>query len=120
MPGLNIRLLDEDSLPLIVIIAGFLVSAYTILGRLQAVIWTDVLQGIALMGGGVLCLPIIVSQLPGGFAELFRVAAADNFWVSTFANLVLFGVAYFVSLLIGSRHGKDLTGLTIWRPDSGS
>ena len=47
-------------------------------------------------------------------------AMPDNFWVSTFANLLLFGVAYFVSLLIGSRHGKDLTGLSIWRPGSKS
>ncbi len=74
----SILQLDEDSLPLIIIVAGFLVSAYTILGGLQAVIWTDVLQGIALIGGGLLCLPIIVSQLPGGLAELFRVAVADN------------------------------------------
>ncbi len=47
-------------------------------------------------------------------------AKPDNFWVSTFANLLLFGVAYGVSLLIGSRHGKDLTGLTVWRPTSRS
>ena len=44
----------------------------------------------------------------------------DNFWVSAFANLLLFGVAYFVSLLIGSRHGRNLTGLTVWRPGSRS
>ncbi len=69
---------DENSLPLIIIVAGFLVSAYTIMGGLQAVIWTDVFQGIALIGGGLLCLPIIVSQLPGGFAQLFSIAAADN------------------------------------------
>ena len=55
--------------------------------------------------------------------ELFpslSAALPDNFWVSTFANLVLFGVAYFVSILIGSRHRRDLKGLTIWRPRSGS
>ena len=49
-----------------------------------------------------------------------RLAAAmpNNYWVSTFANLLLFGVAYGVSLLIGSRHGRDLTGLTIWHSGS--
>ena len=69
---------DEATLPLIIITAGVLVSVYTIVGGLQAVIWTDVLQGIALIGGGLLCLPVIVSQLPGGLGELFRVAIADN------------------------------------------
>ncbi len=49
-----------------------------------------------------------------------KLAAAmpGNFWVSVFANLLLFGVAYTMSLFIGSRHGKSLTGLTIWRQDS--
>jgi len=39
----------------------------------------------------------------------------DHFWVSTFANLLLFGAAYAVSLLIGNRQDEDPTGLTIWR-----
>jgi SSS family solute:Na+ symporter len=69
---------DDDLLPVIIVVAGVLVSAYTIIGGLQAVIWTDVLQGIALMGGGLICLPIIVSQLPGGFSELFGVAISDD------------------------------------------
>ncbi len=42
-------------------------------------------------------------------------AVPDHFWVSTFANLLLFGVAYGASLLIGNRRDVDLTGLTIWR-----
>ena len=69
---------DISSIPSIIIIGGVLVSAYTIVGGLKAVIWTDVLQGVALIGGGMICLPIIVSQLPGGFTELFEVASTDN------------------------------------------
>ena len=69
---------EVDSIPVIIIIGGALVSAYTIVGGLRAVIWTDVLQGIALIGGGLICLPVIVSQLSGGFTELFQVAAADD------------------------------------------
>ncbi|MCH8148966.1 MAG: hypothetical protein IH987_13470, partial [Planctomycetes bacterium] len=37
-------------------------------------------------------------------------------WVSTFANMVMFGVGYAASFLFGSRHQRDLTGLTIWQP----
>ena len=69
---------DADSLPLIIVTAGGLVSAYTIIGGLRAVIWTDVVQGIALILGGLVCLPVIVSQLPGGFEQLLQVAATDN------------------------------------------
>ena len=70
--------MPDESLPQIILVAGLLVSAYTILGGLEAVIWTDVVQGIALMSGGLFCLPIIIWQLPEGFGQLFSVAVADN------------------------------------------
>ena len=70
--------MENESLPQIIVVAGLLVSAYTIIGGLQAVIWTDVVQGVALIIGGLLCLPIIVGQLPEGFGQLFSVAIADN------------------------------------------
>ena len=65
--------------------------------------------------GGWLFLdtPLGKQLLPGLSAYV-----PDNFWVSAFANLLLFGVAYFVSLRIGSRRGRDLTGPTVWRPGS--
>ena len=107
---------DEESLPVIIVVAGILVSGYTILGGLQAVIWTDVFQGIALIGGGLLCLPIIVSQLPGGFAELLQVAEADNKFDLGSTDLTLHGktvwayvVAEFMILLQIS--GTDQTNV---------
>ena len=107
---------DEDSLPVIIIVAGILVSAYTILGGLQAVIWTDVFQGIALIGGGLLCLPIIVSQLPGGFAELLRVAEADNKFDLGSTELTLHGKtvwAYIVAefMILLQISGTDQTNV---------
>ena len=70
--------MDKGSVPQVIVLAGLLVSAYTIIGGLQAVIWTDVVQGIALIVGGLLCLPIIVWQLPEGFGQIFSVAQSDN------------------------------------------
>ena len=55
--------LEGDALPLIIIVGGVLVSLYTIIGGLQAVIWTDVFQAFALIGGGLICLPIIIGEL---------------------------------------------------------
>lgn len=68
----------EESMPAIIVVGGVLVSVYTVVGGLRAVIWTDVFQGIALISGGVICLPIILSHIPGGLFELFRVASADD------------------------------------------
>ena len=74
----SILQLEESALPIVIIVSGILVSLYTIVGGLQAVIWTDVFQAFALISGGLVCLPIIVSELPGGLGELFRVASADG------------------------------------------
>ena len=71
------RMVGGD-LTIIFCLLGVLVAVYTIIGGLQAVIWTDLFQGIALIGGGLICLPIIVSQLPDGFMQIIHHAGADN------------------------------------------
>jgi len=61
-----------------ILVAGVFVSIYTIMGGIDAVIWTDVLQTIMLVSGGVICLAIIVYELPGGFAQIIEVATRDG------------------------------------------
>ena len=41
----------------VILVLGILVATYTILGGLEAVIYTDLLQGIALIAGGLICIP---------------------------------------------------------------
>jgi SSS family solute:Na+ symporter len=65
---------------------GFLVALYTIAGGLQAVIYTDCLQGIALIVGGLICTPIIAYLVPGGLDQIFSEAhAAGKFSVGSTA-----------------------------------
>lgn len=61
-----------------VAIAGAFVAVYTIIGGIEAVVWTDVIQTIVLLLGGILCLVTIVDLLPGGFAQIFEVAWREN------------------------------------------
>ncbi len=75
---LCIQTITGGNLAMIMAAFGILVAVYTIVGGLRAVIWTDVLQGIALIIGGLACLPVLVSELPGGYSQIFRVAVADN------------------------------------------
>ena len=103
--SLAIETLSGLPLPWIIIIFGILVAFYTTAGGLEAVIWTDVLQGFALVGGGLLCLPIVAGLLPGGFEQILAEAqAADKFalgstafswtektlWVNTLLYFFLF------------------------------
>ena len=54
---------------------GLLAVTYTVLGGLSAVIWTDVAQFVVLFGGAVWLLITLVTHVPGGPAEIVRVAA---------------------------------------------
>ena len=62
----------------VIVIFGIVVAVYTVAGGLEAVIWTDLLQGIALIIGAFICIPILVNQLPGGFSQIIDVGMADN------------------------------------------
>ena len=54
----------------VILVLGTITVAYTLLGGIQAVVWTDVLQGILLIGGGLLCIAIILFQSDAGPAEI--------------------------------------------------
>ena len=59
-----------------IIAAGLFVGLYTVIGGIDAVIWTDVLQTLVLLIGGLLCLWVVVEALPGGLGQVFREAGA--------------------------------------------
>ncbi len=61
-----------------ILIGGIIVAIYTIVGGIDAVIWTDVLQTIVLLVGGLLCLWVIIDALPGGLGQIFEVADQFN------------------------------------------
>lgn len=56
---------------------GTLATLYTALGGIAAVIWTDVLQVVVLVGGAGLCLAMAISD-SGGLAAGFELARAAN------------------------------------------
>ncbi len=66
------------SIPWFILILGFVVGFYTIAGGLEAVIWADFIQSIIMIGGGLVCLPIIIMKLPGGFSQIIEVGKADG------------------------------------------
>ncbi len=61
-----------------IVFMGIIATAYTVLGGIKAVIWTDVAQVFVLLGGAFLCLVIIVMGIDGGLGELLAVASADD------------------------------------------
>jgi SSS family solute:Na+ symporter len=95
-------------------IIGLAVIILTLMGGIEAVIWLDVVQGFMLIGGGLLCLGIILFSVPGGPAEIFHVAFANNkisfgpydldFYHLTFIVVALNGIFYAIQ-----KYGTDQT-----------
>lgn len=66
------------SVPVCILTGGLVTAYYTIVGGMEAVIWTDFVQSAILTLGGLLILATIVWKLPGGVGELFSTAWAHN------------------------------------------
>ena len=55
----------------VISLLGVVTVLYTLIGGIQAVVWSDVIQGTLLIGGGILCIGIVLFQSPVGPAEVF-------------------------------------------------
>ena len=85
-----------------IIITGLAVILYSMLGGIQAVIWTDTIQGIILIAGAVICALFLTFSMPGGARQVFEIASANNkfslgsFWPSlrdsTFWVVLIYGL----------------------------
>lgn len=62
----------------IIIVTGIAVTVYSMLGGIQAVIWTDAIQGIILIFGAIVCAMILTFSMPEGPMQVFEIAAANN------------------------------------------
>jgi len=94
---------------------GFVTVLYTLIGGLEAVIWTEVLQGIVKLIGIVVVIGVLISIMPGGATAAFHLAqqnhkfdlgsfnfdltANGNFWV-----MLLYGGFWYLQ-----KYGADQT-----------
>ena len=62
----------------IMIVMGVCIILYTVMGGMEAVIWTEVVQGIIKTLGAVLILYLIIKEIPGGINKIMEIATADN------------------------------------------
>ena len=61
-----------------ILVMGILCTIYTVLGGIEAVIWTDLLQVIVLMGGAFISLVIIATNVDGGWGGIISIGLADS------------------------------------------
>jgi len=113
LTALPLQLLSGLSLATSVAIMSLVTVAYTFVGGMKAVVWTDVVQFFIYVAGGALALAVACGDVPGGLAAILdhaggagklrwldftpTLASADVFWAG------LFGGAF----LTLATHGAD-------------
>ncbi len=68
------------NIPLIIILTGVMVLIYSLLGGIQAVVWTDAIQAIVLMVGALACIIYIILHIPGGVEEIWNIGQKEEKW----------------------------------------
>jgi SSS family solute:Na+ symporter len=86
---------------IIIVVTGLAVMVYSLLGGIQAVVWTDAIQGIIMISGAVLCLVYILFSMPEGPMQMFEIANEhDKFSLGSF-GLSLKESTFWVVLVYG-------------------
>lgn len=104
--ALSLQALIGFSMSSIMVVMGVCIIIYTVLGGMEAVIWTEVVQGIIKTLGALLILFLVVKEIPGGFSQVLDIASTDNkislgslspnFTESTFWVILFYG--FFINL----------------------
>jgi len=111
----------------ILVVTGICVTFYSFVGGIFAVIWTDAIQAIVLLAGALLCLGLMLGEIPGGLGEVVASAGAagkfslgdfgpsllvPTFWVVLIYGIVInlqnFGIdqSYVQRYIASSSHGE--------------
>lgn len=100
--ALPIRVFTGWSVLTVILFAGVIVTIYTVMGGLEAVIWTDVVQGFTLIIGGVATVLVVFVNVPGGAGEIIsRAVAADKFDLVVSFDFTLVKETFWLFALMG-------------------
>ncbi len=70
LPALALSSVTNIDIFLAIAVIGVLCVIYTVMGGIEAVVWTDAIQALVLIGGALLCFGLIVSQVDGGLGAI--------------------------------------------------
>ncbi|TWT34665.1 sodium:solute symporter [Blastopirellula retiformator] len=112
--SIPVQFMTGLSIEVVVIGAGLFIAFYTIAGGIEAVVWTDVVQAIVLLGGGLLCFLYIAWELPGGMTQVLEVGVAEgkfslgsfewNLSERTFWTVAILGIINWLAIYSGDQN----------------
>ncbi len=74
LPAIALNIVTGFDIFLCIGLMGLLSLIYTMIGGIEAVVWTDALQVVVLLGGAILVVFIAVWDIPGGFHTILNEA----------------------------------------------
>ena len=100
--ALAVNAMTGYSISFLIVVLGILIIIYTVMGGIEAVIWTDVIQTIVLMLGGIVCIFTVFFDVPGGASEVIGGAwDASKFHLSANLDWDFTQMTLWVAVLFG-------------------
>jgi SSS family transporter len=78
LPSIALSVVTGIDVILCILIMGLISMIYTSIGGIEAVVWTDVIQVIVLLGGALLSLILISFEITGGLGGIIDIGIAQD------------------------------------------
>jgi SSS family solute:Na+ symporter len=117
----------------IIVASGFAVTLYTLMGGIEAVIWTDAIQSVVLTVGAAVVVVLVLTGMPEGAGQAIRLAddagkfslgdfgpslATSTFWVmlvyGIVMNLTNFGIDQNFVQRYHAAESDKAAGRSVW------
>lgn len=70
LPALALASVTDINVFAAIGVIGALCVIYTVMGGIEAVVWTDAIQALVLIGGALLCFGLVVAEVDGGLGAI--------------------------------------------------
>ena len=78
LPAIALNVITGFNIYWCILLMGGISLLYTMMGGIEAVVWTDVIQVIVLLGGGLLCLTLMILHFENGVSEIIQIGTEDQ------------------------------------------
>lgn len=78
LPSLALNVVTGMNVFLCISLMGIISLIYTLMGGIEAVIWTDVIQVAVLLSGAIVALLLIITQVDGGISGIYEMATESH------------------------------------------
>jgi len=87
LPALALSSVTNIDIFVAIAVIGVLCVIYTVMGGIEAVVWTDAIQALVLIGGALLCFGLVVSQVDGGMGAITSAMSEQGKGITASWNL---------------------------------